>query len=228
MHGTGIIYKRYPNEISFPRVDHIKELLHRLSDVRTLIHAGGLPAVCAIVFVETGLFAFFLPGDSLLVTAGVFARLGDIPLFWLLTLCALCAVAGDQVGYWIGYKTGQALYSWPETWYFKHAHLKKTHAFYEKYGAKTIVIARFVPIVRTFAPVVAGVGQMSYTTFVTYNVVGGLAWVWGMVLTGYGLASLVPDIDKRIDKVILVVIFLSILPGIIEYWREKKRAASAR
>lgn len=208
-------------------MEHIKELLHRLADVRGLIQAGGLPAVCGIVFVETGLFAFFLPGDSLLVTAGVFSRMGLIPLPWLMLLGGLCAVAGDQVGYWIGFKTGQALYSWPETWYFKRAHLKKTHDFYERYGAKTIVIARFVPIVRTFAPVVAGVGQMEYKKFVGYNLVGGLAWVWGMVLTGYGLASLVPDIDKKIDKVILVVIFLSLLPGVIEFWRERKRHAAA-
>jgi membrane-associated protein len=206
-------------------VAHLHDLLHRLTDVRALIQAGGLPAVCAIVFVETGLFAFFLPGDSLLVTAGVFAHLGLIPLWGLLVLGGLCAVAGDQVGYAIGFKTGQALYGWPDAWWFKQAHLKKTHDFYEKYGAKTIVIARFVPIVRTFAPVVAGVGQMSYRRFVTYNVVGGLAWVWGMVLTGYGLVALFPAVEKNIHKLILVVIFLSILPAIVEIWRERRKAA---
>ena len=136
---------------------HLLDALHRLLDVRALIQAGGLPAVCFIVFVETGVFAFFLPGDSLLVTAGVFAKLGLIPLGWLLVLAGACAVAGDQVGYWIGFKTGKALYSWPETWYFKHRHLEKTRDFYGRFGAKTIVIARFVPIVRTFAPAVAGV-----------------------------------------------------------------------
>ncbi len=206
---------------------HLVDALHRLLDVRALIQAGGLPAVCLIVFVETGLFAFFLPGDSLLVTAGVFARLGLIPLGWLLLLGGACAVAGDQVGYWIGVKTGQALYSWPDSWYFKQAHLKKTRDFYERYGAKTIVIARFVPIVRTFAPVVAGVGQMSYKRFVSYNVIGGLAWVWGMALAGYGLASAIPDVEKKIHKIILVVIFLSILPAVIEFWRERRRGAAA-
>lgn len=204
---------------------HLKELLHRLTDVRALIQTGGLPAVCGIVFVETGLFAFFLPGDSLLVTAGVFAHLGLIPLGWLLLLGGLCAVAGDQVGYAIGLKTGQALYSWPDSWWFKQAHLKKTRDFYDKYGAKTIVIARFVPIVRTFAPVVAGVGQMQYKRFVSYNVIGGLAWVWGMVLTGYGLVSLFPSVEKDIHKVILVVIVLSILPAIVEIWRERRKTA---
>src|SRR3569623_1459137 len=115
---------------------HLIDALHRLLDVRAMIQAGGLPAVCFIVFVETGLFAFFLTGDSLLVTAGDFARLGLIPVGWLLVLAGACAVAGDQVGYWIGVKTGQALYSWPDTWYFKRRHLEKTRDFYARYGAK--------------------------------------------------------------------------------------------
>jgi membrane-associated protein len=204
-------------------IESIKGMLHAVHDVQGLIQAGGLSLICLIVFVETGLFVgFFLPGDSLLVTAGVFAKVGDLPLGWLLVLVSACAIAGDQVGYMIGYKTGKALYDRPDTWYFKKKHLERTRDFYEKYGAKTIVIARFVPIVRTFAPVVAGIGAMEYGRFVRYNVVGGLLWVWGMVLTGYGLASLVPDIEKRIHKVIIVVIFLSILPGIIEFWRHRR------
>lgn len=204
------------------------DALHRLHDVQGLIQWGGLTLVCVIVFVETGLFVgFFLPGDSLLVSAGVFAKVGILHLGPLLGLASVCAIAGDQLGYAIGFKAGQALYHRPDAWYFKKQHLLRTRSFYEKYGNKTIVIARFVPIVRTFAPVVAGVGQMEYRRFVSFNVVGGLLWVWGMVLVGYGLASAVPDIDKKIHKVILVVIFLSILPAIIEVWRERRKATSA-
>lgn len=197
----------------------------QLHDVKGLIEWGGLTLVCTIVFVETGLFmGFFLPGDSLLVSAGVFARTGHINLFYLMLLGSLCAIAGDQVGYAIGYKTGQALYNRPDSFFFKKKHLRRTHEFYERYGAKTIVIARFVPIVRTFAPVVAGIGQMNYRKFISYNVFGGLAWVNGMALIGYGLASAVPNIEKNIEKVILVVVFLSILPAVIEIWRESRRA----
>jgi membrane-associated protein len=208
-------------------MESIMTLLHQIYDVRGLIQWGGLTLVCVIVFVETGLFVgFFLPGDSLLVTAGVFARLGDISLGWLLGLTSLCAIAGDQLGYAIGRKTGQALFTREDSLFFHKKHVERTQQFYEKYGAKTIVIARFVPIVRTFAPVVAGVALMNYRRFVTYNVIGGLAWVWGMVLVGYGLAAAIPNVEKRIHKVILVVIFLSILPAVIEFWRERRRAAA--
>ncbi len=201
--------------------------LKQLHDVQGLIEWGGLGLVCTIVFVETGLFmGFFLPGDSLLVTAGIFARTGHINLGLLMLFGSICAVAGDQLGYAIGYKTGQALYNRPDSFFFKKKHLQRTHEFYEKYGAKTIVIARFVPIVRTFAPVVAGVGQMSYKKFVSYNVIGGLAWINGMALTGYTLATAFPSIGKSIEKVILVVVFLSILPAIVEFWRERRRAAA--
>ena len=206
-------------------LEQLKDFLHQVHDVRHLVEWGGLGLICAIVFVETGLFVgFFLPGDSLLVTAGIFAKMGVLNVWSLLSLVSICAIAGDQLGYAIGFKAGQALYDRPDTWYFKQAHIKKTRDFYEKYGAKTIVIARFVPIVRTFAPVVAGVGAMEYRRFVTYNVVGGLAWVWGMVLTGYVLASAIPDIEKKLHKIILIVIFLSILPGIIEFVRERRKA----
>ncbi|MDE2237068.1 MAG: VTT domain-containing protein, partial [Elusimicrobia bacterium] len=144
-------------------MEALLRLLHRLYDVRALIQWGGLSLVGAVVFTETGLFmGFFLPGDSLLVTAGVFARAGELRLGWLLLLGSACAVAGDQLGYAIGARAGQALYQRPDSWCFKKAHLKRTHQFFERYGAKTIVLARFVPIVRTFAPVVAGVGEMRY------------------------------------------------------------------
>src|SRR5262249_45935731 len=150
--------------------------------------------ICGIVFVETGLFVgFFLPGDSLLVSAGIFAAAGHLNLAWLLLAVSVCAVVGDQVGYAIGRKAGQTLYGRPDSLIFKRRHLERAHEFYEKYGAKTIVIARFVPIVRTFAPAVAGAANMNYRHFVTYNVMGGLLWVWSMLLGGYWLGSVIPN-----------------------------------
>lgn len=208
-------------------LDDLKRFLHAVHDVQGLIAWGGLGLICTIVFVETGLFiGFFLPGDSLLVTAGVFARAGLLDIRWLVILLPICAIVGDQVGYIIGHRAGEALYRWPDTWYFKKAHIHRTRDFYQKYGVKTIVIARFVPIIRTFAPAVAGVAQMDYRTFVTYNVVGGLLWTWSTVLGGYALASFIPDIDKKIHQVIVVVVILSVLPAVIEIWRERRRAAA--
>jgi membrane-associated protein len=195
------------------------DLLRSLHDVRAIIEWGGLTMVATIVFVETGLFVgFFLPGDSLLVTAGILSRTGHLSLLWLVTLVPLCAIVGDQVGYIIGRRAGEALYNRPDGVLFKRAHLQRTHDFYEKYGAKTIVLARFVPIVRTFAPAVAGIAKMDYRTFVTYNIIGGLAWVYSTVLGGYFLASLVPNIDKRLHEVIVVVVIVSLLPGVYEWW----------
>ncbi len=203
----------------------LRDLLQLLHDVKPLIEWGGLTLVAAVVFTETGLFfGFFLPGDSLLVTAGILARTGHLRLAWLITLVPLCAVAGDQVGYLIGRKAGEALYRRPDGVFFKKAHLRRTHDFYGKYGAKTIVLARFVPIVRTFAPAVAGIAGMDYRTFVTYNVVGGVAWVYATVLGGYFLAALVPDVDKRLDTVIVAVVLLSLLPGVWEWWSHRRAA----
>lgn len=204
-------------------IHQLKDGLHFLFDVKSVIQWGGLAMICAIVFAETGFFAL-LPGDSLLVTAGIFARAGHLNLAYLAALVPFCAIAGDQVGYVIGRTAGEALYKRPDSLFFKKEHLARTHAFYERYGAKTIVIGRFVPIVRTFAPIIAGVGGMDYTQFITYNVIGGALWVESMIFIGYSLAVAVPSIDKNIEKVILVVVFLSILPGIIEFWRERQRA----
>jgi len=207
-------------------IDWVREIFHTLTDVRGLIEWGGTVLVCVIVFVETGLFVgFFLPGDSLLVTAGVFAAAGHVSLGALLGLVSVCAVVGDQVGYVIGRKAGQRLYSRPDSFFFRKRHLARAHEFYEKYGGKTIVLARFVPIVRTFAPAVAGAAAMNYRRFVTFNVVGGVLWVWSTVLLGYFLGTTVPDIDRNIHIVIAVVILLSILPGIIEYVRHRRASA---
>ena len=196
-------------------VDWLREAFVLVTDVQTIVTWGGTVLVCAIIFVETGLFVgFFLPGDSLLVTAGIFAAAGHLDLFALLIFASACAVAGDQVGYFIGRSAGQALYSRPDSRFFKRSHLERTRAFYERHGAKTIVLARFVPIVRTFAPAVAGTAAMNYKRFVTYNVVGGVMWVFGMVLLGYSLGSMIPNITRHIHWVIAIVVFLSILPSV--------------
>ena len=208
-------------------METLKNCFHFVYDVQGLIQWGGLGLVCTIVFVETGLFmGFFLPGDSLLVTAGIFARAGILPLKWLVPLGCLCAIVGDQLGYFIGFKTGQALYKREDSLFFKRKHLIRTHEFYEKYGTKTIILARFMPIVRTFAPVVAGIGTMKYWRFLAYDIFGGTLWITSTTLGGYFLASLVPHIDKKIHYVIAVVVFVSILPGIIAFLRERRRAAN--
>jgi membrane-associated protein len=201
------------------------DFLKSLHDVRPLIEWGGLTMIAAIVFVETGLFVgFFLPGDSLLVTAGILARTGHLSLGALLAVVPLCAVIGDQVGYLIGRKAGDALYNRPDGLFFKRSHLTRTHDFYEKYGAKTIVLARFLPIVRTFAPAVAGVAKMDYRTFVTFNIAGGALWTLSTILGGYCLATLVPNIDKSLHQVIMIVVGLSLLPMVYEWWSHRTRA----
>ena len=209
-------------------LEWIPEAFHILTDVQGLISWGGLTLICVIVFVETGLFVgFFLPGDSLLVTAGIFAAAGYLDLPWLLLLGSICAVAGDQVGYFIGRKAGKALYSRPDSRFLKRKHLERTRAFYEKYGAKTIVLARFVPIVRTFAPAVAGAAEMNYRRFVTFNVCGGILWIFSTTLLGYSLGAVIPDIQRYIHWVIAVVIILSILPAVVEIMRAKRHAAKS-
>ncbi|MDQ3800317.1 MAG: VTT domain-containing protein [Acidobacteriota bacterium] len=192
-----------------------------------------------IVFAETGLaVGFFLPGDSLLVVAGLFAAAGKLDLWVLMTTLFIAAVVGDAVGYYSGKKMGKAIFNRPKSRLFNPNHLKKAHAFYEKYGGKTIIIARFVPIVRTFAPIVAGAAEMTYKNFLLFNIFGGFLWVTSMLLAGYFLGGLfeqlmqswfgIPNfkLEDHIDKVVIVVVFLSILPMIIEYLkarREKKR-----
>ncbi len=200
----------------------LKDFFHFLYDVQGLIQWGGTLLVCVIVFIETGFFVgFFLPGDSLLVTAGVFAAAGHLPLAVLLLLVSLCAIAGDQLGYWIGRKAGQALYRRKDSFVFRKRHLERAHHFYETYGGKTVILARFVPIVRTFCPPVAGAAQMQYSRYLTYDIFGGFFWVGSMVLVGYFLGSVVPNIQQRIHWVIAVVVFLSLLPGIIAALRAR-------
>jgi len=208
--------------------EFLRDVFHTFMDVEGMIRWGGTGLVCLIVFVETGLFVgFFLPGDSLLVSAGVFAAAGHLDVAALLTLVSLCAVAGDQLGYLIGRRAGEALYRRDDSFLFRKKHLQRAHDFYEKYGGKTIILARYVPIVRTFAPAVAGAAAMRYRRFFSYSVVGGPLWVWSMVLTGYFLGSAIPDINRNIHLVIIVVVFVSFLPALFEVLRHRRRRPPA-
>ena len=205
-------------------VEFLKHLAMNLYNVRGLVEWGGTLLVCVIIFVETGLFVgFFLPGDSLLVTAGVFAGAGNLKLSWLLIGVTLCAIAGDQLGYWIGRRAGQALYKREDSRFFKRKHLETAHEFYEQYGGKTVILARFLPIIRTFCPPVAGAARMTYGKYFAYDIVGGFSWVWGMTFLGYWLGRTIPNIDKRIHFVIAGVIVVSFLPALIHYLRLRAR-----
>jgi membrane-associated protein len=204
-------------------LESIRHLLHSIYDVEGIIRTGGPLLVCIIVFIETGFFVgFFLPGDSLLVTAGVFSAAGVIPLKWILLPVMLCAIVGDQIGYWIGRAAGSALYRREDSLFFRRKHLQRAHDFYEKYGGKTIILARFIPIIRTFCPPVAGAARMSYPRYLTYDIFGGVIWVGTMILGGFFLGRTIPNISQRIHYVILVVIFLSLLPAIISVLRARR------
>lgn len=198
------------------------DLFHRIYDVESLVRVGGIVVLAAIIFSETGLLVgFFLPGDSLLVTAGLFAARGDLNLWTLFAVLSAAAVVGDSAGYAIGAKAGPKIFTRENSLFFHRKHLLTARDFYERHGAFTIVIARFIPIIRTFAPVVAGVGTMEYRRFVSYNVFGGVGWVLGVTSAGYFLGRLIPNIQAQIHLVIAVVIFLSLLPGIIRLARGK-------
>lgn len=197
------------------------EKLHKLDD---LIRWGGYTVLAIIVFAETGLLiGFFLPGDSLLVTAGLFAGKGDLDIFVLFFLLSAMAIIGDALGYWIGRTTGSRIFSREKSLLFAKDHLLAARAFFDKHGNKTIIIARFMPIIRTFAPVVAGVGEMPYSRFFFYNVFGGILWVGSMLSVGYFLGRTIPHIEEKIHYIIVVIVLLSILPGIIEFIRHKRK-----
>lgn len=204
-------------------LESIRHLLHTLYDVQGLIRWGGPTLVCIIVFIETGFFVgFFLPGDSLLVTAGVFAAADVIPLHWLLAPVMACAIAGDQVGYWIGRGMGKALYRKQDSLFFRRSHLDRAHAFYEKYGGSTVILARFVPIIRTFCPPVAGAAKMPYARYLVFDIFGGVLWVGSMILGGYFLGKSVPNINQKIHYVIAAVVVLSLLPAAISVLRARR------
>lgn len=195
-------------------------LWSHLYQFNELIRWGGYTVLVAIVFAETGLLAgFFFPGDSLLVTAGLVASSSSTLNIWgLILLLSTAAIVGDSTGYAIGYHLGPRIFNRNDSRWFHQDHLVRTQRFYEKYGAKTIVLARFVPIVRTFAPTVAGAGKMRYRTFLVFNVLGGIGWVASMTLAGYFLGRSIPNIERHLHWVIGIIILLSILP-IVREWR---------
>lgn len=205
--------------------DSILDILHRIYDVEHWIRIGGVLALTVIIFAETGLLAgFFLPGDSLLVTAGLFAATGVLDLWSLLFFLTVAGVIGPIVGYWLGAKSGPRIFAREDSLFFHRKHLITTQEFFDKHGAFTIVIARFMPIVRTFAPVVAGVGRMEYRRFMVYNAFGSVLWVWSLTLLGYFLGSVIPDVDRYVHIVIAIVVVLSILPGIIKLVQQRRKA----
>ena len=224
-------------------METISELFHQLREllnpkiiIETLLAKGGVfvyLGLIFIVFAETGLaVGFFLPGDSLLVVAGLFAATGKLNLAILLSTLFVAAVVGDAVGYFTGLRLGPRLFKKQKSLLFRPSHLQKAHAFYEKYGGKTIVIARFVPIVRTFAPLVAGAAQMPYRRFVVFNVAGGFLWISTMLLAGYFLGSLLKsrfgiDLDEHIEWVVIVVVMLSLIPPLVEYIKSRREKARA-
>jgi membrane-associated protein len=208
-------------------VEIIRWFIDLIRDPGELIRWGGYPGLALIVFLETGALVFFLPGDSLLVMAGVYAAKGDLSIWALNLLLIPMAILGDAVSYNIGARAGPHLFNRPRSRFFRPEHLHAAHAFYEKHGGKAIILARFMPLVRTFVPVVAGVAKMSYRKFAMFNVVGAAAWVLSMTLLGYGLGNTIPDLEKHIEKVIVVVVLLSIAPGFVEWWRARRRRAAA-
>ena len=196
--------------------------------IHQFIQWGGAAALFGLIFAETGLLAgFFLPGDSLLLTAGLIAASGAaLNIGWLIPLLCAAAIIGDSVGYAIGFHWGPRIFNREDSRFFHKDHLTRTQRFYEKHGPKTIVLARFVPFVRTFAPTVAGAGRMHYRTFLFYNVAGGVGWVCSMTLGGYFLGRAVPNIESYLHLVVASVIFLSLVPIGWEWRASRRRNAS--
>jgi membrane-associated protein len=210
-------------------MDWLLQLWHLISTpdgLKTLIGWGGIPVMTAIVFAETGLLVgFFLPGDSLLFIAGFLASPAGgqtLPIGWLMLVLSIAAVVGDTVGYWIGHRAGPPIFNRPNSRFFRRDHLLAAHAFYEKHGGKTIILARFMPIVRTFAPVVAGAANMSYRHFVAYNVFGGIGWVLSMLAAGYWLGK-IGWVEHNLEKAVVIVILLSVSPMFIHYVLGRRR-----
>jgi membrane-associated protein len=208
-------------------MEFLYEVLTGGYSLDALIRWGGYILLIAIVFSETGLLVgCFLPGDSLLITAGLVASTGTLNIWWLNGLLIAAAIIGDSTGYAIGARLGPRIFTREKSLLFSPKYVQRTQRFYEKYGPKTIVIARFVPIIRTFAPVLAGVGTMQYRRFLTYNVVGGIGWVASMSWAGYLLGHTVPNISKHIHVLVIVIIVLSCVPIAIEIYRERRKTVT--
>ena len=211
----------------------MQEILHTLRDLldpEKIIQVGGLALVTAIIFAETGLmFGFFLPGDSLLFTVGLVCALEilPVPIGWVILALSAAAIVGDQVGYWTGRLLGQRLFEKRETWFFKRKYLEQTRAFYNRWGKSAIILGRYVPIVRTFAPILAGVVGFSPRQFIVYNATGGILWIVSLTLAGYGLGSAFPWLRKYIEVIALGIIVLSLLPILRTYLKARARAKAA-
>jgi membrane-associated protein len=204
-------------------MDLIHSFFSNVYNVPELIRIVGFYGIVAVIFAETGLLiGFFLPGDSLLITAGLFAARGDFKFASLILALIPAAIIGNATGYFIGHRTGKALYQRPDSLLFRREHLQMTHEYYERHGGKTIILAQFIPILRTFAPVVAGVAAMGYRQFATYNIVGAILWVGSMTTAGYLLGNLVPNIEQRIHYVVAVVIAISLLPPAIAFLKRRR------
>ncbi|MCK9345151.1 MAG: VTT domain-containing protein [Candidatus Pacebacteria bacterium] len=192
-------------------------------DIASLVQAFGLLGLLVIVFVESGVFfGFFFPGDSLLFTAGLLASQGFLNIWALLLLVPLAAILGVNFGYWFGKKVGQKLFTREDSFFFDKQHIERTRAFYAKHGVKAIVLSRFTPVVRTFTPILAGVGEMPYKIFMKFNILGGLLWTTSMLGLGYSLGTIVPDIDTYLLPIVLLIIFISFLPVIREVVKNKQ------
>lgn len=202
------------------------DFLHYL-DPQFLIATLGLVGVFAIIFAESGLFfGFFFPGDSLLFTAGLLASQGHFNILALWAGATVCAIAGDSVGYAFGKRIGPKLFTKEDSLFFHKEHIHRTEAFYEKHGKKTIILARFIPIVRTFAPILAGIGRMNYKTFLSFNIVGGVLWTTTLLFLGYILGTIIPSVDRYLLPIIFGIIALSFLPIFFEYRRSKSAGES--
>ena len=208
----------------------LTDLFHRLSDLPELVRWAGLIGLTAIIFSETGLLVgVFLPGDSLLVTAGLLSARGYLNVYTLVPALMAAAICGNSLGYFIGPTTGPRIFNRENSLFFNKKHAIRAHEFYARHGRKTIVLAQFMPVIRTFSPVIAGVGGMEFRTFITFNIIGAIVWVGSMVSIGYFLGSYIPGIDQHIEIVVAIVVFISILPGLIGSYRGRraKRYAAA-
>lgn len=198
------------------------DLLH--FDIPALVQTAGYIGLFAIIFAESGLFfGFFFPGDSLLFTAGLFASQGVFNISFLVVLVALGAILGDSVGYWFGAKVGPKIFTRKDSFFFHKKNVLRAHDFYVQYGSKAIVLARFVPVVRTFTPILAGVGMMPYATFLRFNVIGGLLWGAGVTLLGYFLGTAIPDAEHYLLPLVLGIIVISFLPIVFEVIKSRQR-----
>lgn len=216
-------------------LDTLLDVWRSLTDPDRLIHlltqvlTGwlGYAMLASVVFAETGLLVgLFLPGDSLLFTVGVVCGAGDLDIVKVCALLTVVSILGDQSGYFLGYRTGPKIFSRPDSTFFKQEYVRRTQAFYEKHGGKTLIYAKFVPIVRTFAPFMAGVGQMKYSRFLSFNIFGGLGWVLSATLAGYFLGG-IPAVRHNFEKVVIGIAVVSVLPMVIHYFQSRKRVSVA-